>query len=254
MKSPKTPQLTVVGAGPGDPELITLKAIRALREADVVMFDALANSDLLDYCLPTVEKIYVGKKGYEPSISQDSIQYLIVEKAFEKGHVVRLKGGDPFIFGRGNEEIQFAAQRGLKTAYVPGISSIQTPGFLDIPLTARGYAEGFWVLTGHKADGALAHDLALAAQSHSTVIIVMGMRKLPLIQEIYEAHNQAHTPALILQAATTAGQKMASGHVGDLSRLALENGLSSPAIILIGPVIHAINKEPLNHYFQDLYS
>jgi len=254
MKSTKIPQLTVVGAGPGDPELITLKAIRALREADVVMYDALANPDLLDYCVPTVEKIYVGKKGFEPSISQDSIQYLIVEKAFEKGHVVRLKGGDPFIFGRGNEEIQYAAQRGLQTAYVPGISSIQTPGFMNIPLTARGYAEGFWVLTGHKADGALTHDLALAAQSRSTVVILMGMRKLALIQAVYEAQNQAHTPALILQAATTTGQKSAAGTVGELERLAAEGGLSSPAIILIGPVIHAINKEPLNRYFHDLYS
>lgn len=254
MKRNKIPQLTVVGAGPGDPELITLKAIRVLREADVVLYDALANPDLLDYCLPTVERIFVGKRGHEPSISQDSIQFLIVEKAFEKGHVVRLKGGDPFIFGRGNEEIQYAKHRGLQTAYVPGISSIQTTGFLDVPLTARGYAEGFWVLTGHKADGQLSHDLALAAQSNSTVVVLMGMRKLHLIQAIYESHGQGGVPAMIIQSATTTQQKVATGKVEDLVQMAEEHKLGSPAIIVMGPVIHAIDKHPLDQYFQDLYS
>lgn len=254
MKSYKTPRLTVVGAGPGDPELITLKAIRALREADVVLYDALANPELLDYCLPTVERIFVGKRGHEPSISQDSINFMIVEKAFEKGHVVRLKGGDPFVFGRGNEEIQYAKHRGLLTSYVPGISSIQSPGFLDVPLTARGHAEGFWVLTGHKADGNLTRDLVLAAQSKSTVLILMGMRKLQLIQTIYEEQGQGNMPAMIVQSATTDQQKSVVGKAQDLVKMALDHGLSSPAIIILGHVIHAIDKQPLDQYFQDLYS
>src|SRR6218665_2462546 len=113
------PKLTVVGAGMGDPELITLKAINALRQADVVLYDALIDEELLEYCHPECERIYVGKRGYEKSVSQDSINFLIAEKAFEKGHVVRLKGGDPFIFGRGNEEIAYAKERGIETAYVP---------------------------------------------------------------------------------------------------------------------------------------
>lgn len=254
MRTPKTPRLTVVGAGPGDPELITLKAIRALRDADVVLFDALANPDLLDYCLPTVEKIFVGKKGYQPSISQDAIHYLIAEKAFQKGHVVRLKGGDPFIFGRGNEEIQFAKQRGIQTAYVPGISSIQTPGLLDIPLTARGYAEGFWVITGHTSERELSKDLTLAVQSKSTVVILMGMRHLALIQSVYQAHHRADVPALIVQAASTPQEKVGIGSAGNLVGLAASHHLTNPAVILLGPVVHSIQKQPLSAYFQDLYS
>jgi uroporphyrin-III C-methyltransferase len=166
----KIPKLTLVGAGPGDPELITLKAINALRNADVVLYDALANDDLLDYCHPMCEKIYVGKRGHQKGITQDGINFLIAEKAFEKGHVVRLKGGDPFVFGRGMEEIEFAKQRGIESSYVPGISSIFSGGNHLIPLTDRRVSDGFWVITGHKSDKKFASDLELAVQSNSTVV------------------------------------------------------------------------------------
>lgn len=235
-------KLTVVGAGPGDPELITLKAIKALRDADVVLYDALANEELLDYCHPLCERIFVGKRGHEKSITQDSINYLIAEKAYEKGHVVRLKGGDPFIFGRGNEEINFARERNIECAYIPGISSVMTGGFVDVPLTARGFADGFWVLTGHKSDGSLAKDIHLAAKSQSTVVILMAMSKLKQIAEIFIENHTGETPAMIIQNATTEKQKLGIGKVKNLPEIASQNQLTNPAIIVIGEVVNAINK------------
>ena len=138
----KTPRLTVVGAGPGDPDLMTLKAVKALQCADVVLYDALIDPVLLQHAPPDAERIYVGKRPGQ-SHSQDAINFLLVEKAFTCGHVVRLKGGDPFIFGRGQEEIDYARRHGLETEWVPGISSaVAGPGAVGIPLTARASARG----------------------------------------------------------------------------------------------------------------
>lgn len=231
------PKLTVVGAGMGDPELITLKAINALRQADVVLYDALIDEQLLEYCHPECERIYVGKRGYEKSVSQDSINFLIAEKALEKGHVVRLKGGDPFIFGRGNEEIVYAKERGIETAYIPGVSSIMSGGFYEIPLTARGIADGFWVITGTKADKSLSEDVRLAARSSSTVVILMGMKKLAAIARIFQEEGFGHTPVAIIQSAATAEQKIGIGEVANLVEIAKTNALSNPAIIMIGDVV-----------------
>lgn len=249
-------KLTVVGAGPGDPELITLKAIKALRDADVVLYDALANEELLDYCHPLCERIFVGKRGHEKSITQDSINYLIAEKAYEKGHVVRLKGGDPFIFGRGNEEINYARERNIECAYIPGISSVMTGGFVDVPLTARGFADGFWVLTGHKSDGSLAKDIHLAAKSQSTVVILMAMSKLKQIAEIFIENHTGETPAMIIQNATTEKQKLGIGKVKNLPEIASQNQLTNPAIIVIGEVINAINKNNVQDFVKscEIYS
>lgn len=233
----KIPKLTLVGAGPGDPELITLKAINALRNADVVLYDALANDDLLDYCHPMCEKIYVGKRGHQKGITQDGINFLIAEKAFEKGHVVRLKGGDPFVFGRGMEEIEFAKQRGIESSYVPGISSIFSGGNHLIPLTDRRVSDGFWVITGHKSDKKFASDLDLAVQSNSTVVLLMAMSKLSYISEKYQAANRAEIPVCIIQNASTTKEKMAVGKVSELEQMAEENKLSNPAIIIIGEVV-----------------
>lgn len=237
---PSKPKLTLIGAGPGDPELITLKAINALRDADVVLYDALANQALLDYCQPNCEQIYVGKRGHTQCISQDSINFLIVEKAYERGHVVRLKGGDPYVFGRGNEEINYARERGLETNFIPGISSIQTLGMADIPLTARGFSDGFWVITGHKADGSLSADIALAAQSNATVVILMGMSRLARIAEIFEQSGRGEVAAAIIQNASTAHQKIGFGKAKNLLNIAKENQLSNPALIVIGDVVNAI--------------
>jgi uroporphyrin-III C-methyltransferase len=249
------PKLTLIGAGPGDPELITLKAVNALRKADVVLYDALANSVLLDYCSPHCELIYVGKRGHTRSISQDSLNFLIVEKAFEKGHVVRLKGGDPFIFGRGNEEINFARERGVETAFIPGISSIQALGMADIPLTSRGFSDGFWVITGHKADGSLSKDIELAAQSTATVIILMGMSRLPRIAKLFEEGGRGTTPAAIVQNASTSQQKSGIGLAKNLPQIASENGMTNPALIVIGDVVNALKPTQLKRLIsEEIYS
>ena len=137
-KNKVKPALFVVGSGPGDPELLTIKGFKALKTAKVILFDNLANEKLLSIAKPGCEKIFVGKKPYGVTTTQDEINELIKHYAFTKGNVVRLKGGDPFIFGRGFEEIIFARQHGIETSYIPGISSMQSAGFHDIPLTHRG--------------------------------------------------------------------------------------------------------------------
>lgn len=230
-------KLTIIGAGSGDPDLITLKAIKALKTADVVLYDALANEELLAYCPEHCQKIYVGKRGHQPSVGQDSINFLIVEKAYECGHVVRLKGGDPFIFGRGIEEIEYARQHGLETAYIPGISSVMSGGFQNIPLTARGVVEGFWVMTATKAETELASDLRLAAQANATVVILMGMHRLEYILEQFKENQKENLPIAIIQNATLANEKMVIGTINTISELVKEQKIGSPAVIIIGEVV-----------------
>jgi uroporphyrin-III C-methyltransferase len=231
------PKLTVVGAGPGDPELITLKAIKALKAADVVLYDALSADELLDYCKEGAEKIYVGKKPGE-SHSQDAINFMIVEKAYMYGHVVRLKGGDPFIFGRGMEELEYAKQFGLETAYIPGISSsVAAAGYVNIPLTTRGVSESFWVITGTKTDGTISDDLRMAFQTKATVVILMGMSKLAEIAHISEEMGKGDLPVAIIQHGTTPKQKVAVGVANKIKELAVCNNLSNPAVIVLGDVV-----------------
>jgi uroporphyrin-III C-methyltransferase len=231
-----TAELIVVGAGPGDPELITLKAQKALQRAAVVMYDNLINRELLEYAPAGCEKIYVGKQPYGEYTPQEEIHRLILEKATGKGCVVRLKGGDPFIFGRGMEEIIFAREHGLVTSYIPGITSMQAAGFDDIPLTHRNLSESVWFVTGTKADGTLSHDLKLAMQSKATVVIYMGMKKLESIARAYQEEGLGEIPAAIIQHASLPHRKMARGAVKDLPRLAAAAGLKHPAIIIIGAV------------------
>ncbi|MEJ7769353.1 MAG: uroporphyrinogen-III C-methyltransferase [Chitinophagaceae bacterium] len=230
------PELIVVGAGPGDPELLTIKAYKALQQADVVLYDNLANKELLAFTREDCEKQYVGKQPYGNYTPQETIHALIKEMAFTKGKVVRLKGGDPYIFGRGFEEILFAREQGIKTSYIPGITTMQTAGLEDIPLTHRHVSEGFWVMTGTKEDGSLTNDLALAIRSKATVIIYMGMKKLATIAAIYMAEGSGHMPAVIIQHATLPQKKIAKGFIRDLPFLAEQHHISHPAIIIIGHV------------------
>ena len=198
------PKLTVVGAGPGDPELITLKAIKALQRADVVLYDALVNAELLDHVNPNAELIFVGKRRGCYRYQQEQINELIVARGKSHGHVVRLKGGDPFIFGRGSEEMEYAAQHGLEVAMVPGISSsIAVPAYQNVPLTKRGSAESFWVITGTTKQHKLSEDVALAAKSNATVVILMGMGKLSQITSLFEQEGKGDVPVAIIQEGTT---------------------------------------------------
>ncbi|MGG6232373.1 uroporphyrinogen-III C-methyltransferase [Tenacibaculum sp. SDUM215027] len=233
------PKLTVVGAGPGDADLITLKAIKALEQADVVLYDALVNNDLLGYVNPNAELIFVGKRRGCYRYQQEQINELIVARGFSHGHVVRLKGGDPFIFGRGAEEMEYAAKHGLKVAVVPGISSsLAVPAYQNIPLTKRGSSESFWVITGTTKQHQLSNDVALAAKSSATVVILMGMGKLSEIIHLFKEAGKNELPVAIIQNGTTPEEKIGIGTVDTIEEVVAKNNLSNPAIIVLGEVVN----------------
>lgn len=240
LKESYIPKLTLVGAGPGDPELITLKAVNALKKANVVLYDALINVEILKHCEDNCEKIFVGKIGHQSSITQVEINELIVKKAFEKGNVIRLKGGDPFIFGRGGEEFRYALENGLECEYIPGISSIMTPGLINIPLTDRGFSDGFWVITGHKSDKTLSEDLKLAAASNSTVVILMGMSKLSEIKDSFVKNGKSNLPFAIIQNAATPDQKFCKGRLKDILEISELNQMKNPSVIILGEVVNSL--------------
>jgi len=233
----KLPRLTVVGAGPGDIELITLKAIKVLESADVVLYDALVNEELLDYA-KNAELIFVGKRKGCYAYQQDQINELIVGRAKSAGHVVRLKGGDPFVFGRGSEEMEYAAAQGLQVALVPGISSsLSVPAYQNIPVTKRGAAESFWVITGTTKEHKLSEDVALAAKSSATVVILMGMSKLSQIVGLFKNEGKSDTPIAIIQNGTRKDERVGIGTIDGILEIVEKEQLSNPAIIIIGEVV-----------------
>src|SRR4051812_15990507 len=181
----REPRITLVGAGPGDAELITLKGVKALQSADVVLYDALVNQELLDFAPANATKVFVGKRSGDHSYSQDAVNKLMMDYAINYGHVVRLKGGDPFVFGRGFEELDYAASYSIPAQVIPGISSsIGVPGMQQIPVTHRGLSESFWVVTGTNSNHQVSDDVYAAAKTNATVVVLMGIHKLAEIAEI----------------------------------------------------------------------
>lgn len=238
----KKGKLTVVGAGPGDLELITVKGIKALHEADVVLYDALVDKALLEYA-DKAEHIFVGKRKGCYAYHQDQINELIVQRAQSRGHVVRLKGGDPFVFGRGAEEMAYAAEYGLEVAIVPGISScISVPASQNIPVTKRGAAESFWVITGTTKEHKLSSDIHLAAKSNATVVILMGMSKLSAIVELFIKENKSDSPVAIIQNGTREEEQIGVGTIKTIESIVEKQKLSNPAIIIIGEVVRHRNQ------------
>lgn len=238
MRTTINPKVTLVGAGPGDPELITLKAVLALNTADVVLYDALIDPVLLKHSPATALKIFVGKRVGKHSTPQEDTNQLCVSLAKRHGHVVRLKGGDPFVFGRGAEEIEYIETFGIPTAVVPGITSaIAVPGSAGIPVTKRGVSESFWVVTGTTTAGELSRDLGLAAQSTATVVILMGTKKLGEITETYRKAGKENLPIAVIQSGTTREEKITAGFIHDIEQKAVENQVEAPAIIIVGEVV-----------------
>jgi len=232
------PYVTLVGAGPGDPDLITLKGIKAIREADVILYDALVNEDLLEYAKPMCVKIYVGKRAERLSTKQENINQLMVDYALTHGHVVRLKGGDPFVFGRGGEEIDFVRGHGIETAVVPGISSSTgLTALQQIPLTYRGISESFWVITGSTKEGHLSEDLYSAVKTNATVVVLMGFARLKQIAELYRAHGKGDLPIALIQNGSLPNERIALGTVDTIEEQAENNLLGVPAIIILGEVV-----------------
>jgi uroporphyrin-III C-methyltransferase len=230
--------LQLVGGGPGDPDLITLKALKAIQQAEVILYDALINDSLLEHAPEHAIKKFVGKRFGCHTLSQEEINCLVIEHSRQYKRIVRLKGGDPFVFGRAWEEIEMARKHGLSVEVIPGISSaIAVPASQMIPLTARSINESFWVVTGTTQSGKISEDIRLAAQSSATVIILMAMSKLEEIMEIFGNHGKSETPAAIIQNGTTPQAKMVTGKVKDIYFKAQYEGLNNPAIIIVGEVV-----------------
>jgi uroporphyrin-III C-methyltransferase len=232
------PKITLVGAGPGDIELITLKGINALKTANVVLFDALVNKELLDFAPKDAVKIYVGKRNHNHAYTQEQINTLIVDMAYTYGHVVRLKGGDSFVFGRGQEELNYANAFNIETSVVPGISSsISVPALAGIPVTHRGISESFWVITGTTKDNQLSKDVFLAAKTNATIVILMGLAKLKEIADIFAKEGKANTAIALIQDGSLPTQKVAVGTINTIIDIADKNQIKAPAIIVIGEVV-----------------
>jgi len=232
------PKITLLGAGPGDPELITLKGVIALQSADVVLYDALTDEALLSHAPQHAIKVYVGKRSGEHSFEQDAINKLMVDYALNYGHVVRLKGGDPFVFGRGYEELDFAASFHIPVTVIPGISSsIGVPGLQQIPVTHRGMSESFWVITGTTSSGTVSDDIYQAANSKATVIILMGLKKLSQIVDIFSAAGRNDLPVAVVQNGSSADEKLVIGKVDTIVNKVAEEKIAAPALLIFGEVV-----------------
>ena len=229
----------IVGAGPGDPELITLKGKRCLEAAEAILFDELANHALLEFAASDTELIYVGKKPGKHCADQREIEALLIERARQGKMVVRLKGGDPFVFGRGGEEALALHGAGIPFEFVPGISSaIAAPAYAGIPVTHRSLASSFAVVTGHKASGDEVKwgDLA---RSVDTLVILMGLQNLALIMSRLLEDGCPHDrPVALIEAGTLPRQNAAFGTVATIAAMGRRENFCSPTLIVVGEVVN----------------
>ena len=250
----KEPKITLVGAGPGDPELITMKGANALKTADVVLYDALVNEALLNYANPEAIKIYVGKRSGAHSYSQAAVNKLMVDYAMNYGHVVRLKGGDPFVFGRGYEELDFALNYSIPTQVIPGLSSsISVPGLQQIPVTHRGLSESFWVVTGTTASGGLSGDLYEAARSKATVVVLMGLNKISEIVKLFQNEGKNKLPVAAIQSGSMEDEKLVVGIVDTIEELVIEKNIKAPALLIFGEVVSLHPSfQPIKDFYRTL--
>jgi uroporphyrinogen III methyltransferase / synthase len=231
----------LVGAGPGDPELITVKGVRCIAEADVLIYDYLAAGILLEHARPSCECIYVGKQGGDHTMAQEEINRLIVAKAREGKVVTRLKGGDPFIFGRGGEEAEVLSAAGVPFEIVPGVTSaIAAPAYAGIPLTHRQFTSTVAFVTGHEDPTKSGSDIdwAALAKGIGTLVFLMGVKNLPHIVERLRQHGKAaDTPAALVRWGTTTRQQTVTGTLDNIVMRAQSAGMRAPAIIVIGAVV-----------------
>ncbi|MDP1900579.1 MAG: uroporphyrinogen-III C-methyltransferase [Rubrivivax sp.] len=229
----------LVGAGPGDPDLLTLRAARLLAQADVVVYDNLVGPGVLDLIGPDVERLYVGKERSHHSMAQEDINSLLVRLAREGRQVVRLKGGDPFVFGRGGEELQVLAAEGVPFEVVPGITAAcGVSSYAGIPLTHRDYAQSCTFVTGHLKDGSCNLDWPALARPRQTVVIYMGLSGLASICAQLVAHGLPHDwPAAVVSHGTQASQQVVCATLDTLAEAVARAGLESPCLTIVGEVV-----------------
>jgi len=198
----------------------------------------LVNEEILEFAPEHAVKVYVGKRSGDHSFSQDVINKLMIDYALNYGHVVRLKGGDPFVFGRGYEELDHAASFSIPATVIPGISSsIAVPGLQQIPVTHRGLSESFWVITGTTTNGKISADIYAAAQTNATIVVLMGVHKLAEITQIFKNQDKNRLPVAVIQSGSTENEKVAIGTIDTIVEQVEEKKISSPALIVIGEVV-----------------
>lgn len=229
----------LIGAGPGNPELLTVRAARLLAQADAIAYDHLVAPEIVALAPATAERIYVGKERDQHTIPQEDLNLLLVSLAQQGKRVVRLKGGDPYIFGRGGEEAEILAEHGVAFEVVPGVTAAAgVAAYAGIPLTHRDHSQACVLVTGHLKDGSADLDWEALARTRQTVVIYMGLHGLPILCSQLIKHGlPIDWPAAIVQQGTTARQRTVIGTLGTLPELALSAGLKAPTLIVVGSVV-----------------
>ncbi len=237
-------EVVLVGGGPGDPELLTIKALKALQSADVVLYDSLVSPEIVEMVRTGAERIFVGKRCSNHSMPQAEINDLLARLARAGKRVVRLKGGDPFIFGRGGEEVEHLARLGIPFRVIPGITAANGAGACaGIPLTHRDYAQSLVLVTGHRKEDALDLDWEALARPRQTLVIYMGLGSLPLIcAKLVEHGLPASTPVAVVEKGSTPDQKVVTGTLATLPELAVREDLKPPTLIVVGEVVRLREK------------
>ncbi|MGF0033606.1 uroporphyrinogen-III C-methyltransferase [Bariatricus sp. SGI.154] len=231
--------VSLVGAGCGSKEWITVEGLALLRSCDVVVYDDLIDATLLHEVPPQAERIYVGKRSHRSSAKQEDIQSILVDRARQNQHVVRLKGGDPFVFGRGGEEIQALNEHGIPWNVVPGISSaLAIPAEAGIPVTHRGVSRSLHIMTAHTREDVLRRDMEQFARLEGTLIFLMGLESLgTIVSVLIENGRDKHTPAAILSGGNTLHRCKVTGTLENIAEKAREEGVVTPAVIVVGEVV-----------------
>ncbi len=234
-------EVALVGTGPGDPDLLTIKAYRFIQQAEVVIYDRLVSKEIMALVPPTAKLIYVGKQQAVHSVPQESINQLLVDYANQQQRVIRLKGGDPFVFGRGGEEAQFLLKHHIACHIVPGLTAASAcSSYVGIPLTHRQVARSCTLITGHVKDcGSLDLPWQTLSDAEQTVVFYMGVKSLPIITEqLIKAGRDVKTPAALIYKGTTPEQQVYKGCLNSLSALVEQHNIKPPTLIIIGDVVN----------------